>query len=262
MSKLDGLAIGDRMKRYEKVSEFVLSRRIPVIIRIDGRAFHTVTRKRFGKNWSMEFVEQMIETAKTVMTDIQGCNFCYSQSDEISFLLTDYTTIRTEAWFGYDIRKLISISASLASSVFSRLYGKNVCFDSRAFSLPQDEVCNYFIWRQVDATRNAIQMAGREYFSHKQLNEKSCNEIQEMLFQENNINFNDYPVVRKRGFSIIKQFEHQKDFDETIQKNDKLYKAESGEEVKNRKKPYADLEIPIFTQDRNYIKQFVNVRED
>lgn len=225
----DGLSIGDRMKRYENVSGWTLPRRIPVILRIDGRAFHTITRKRFGKTWSREFVEQMIETAKTVLADIQGCNFCYSQSDEVSFLLTDYKTISTDPWFGYDARKMISISASLASSVFSRLYGKNVCFDSRVFTIPHDEVTNYMVWRQVDATRNAIQMAGREYYSHKQLHRKSCNEIQEMLFQKG-VNFNDYPIIRKRGFCIV---------------NGNI-----------------DEEIPQFSKDREYVEKHVNIRED
>ena len=229
MSKSDGLDIGNRMKRYENVSLWEMPRRIPVIIRIDGRAFHTITRRRFGKSWSQEFVDQMVETALAVISDIQGCNFCYSQSDEISFLLTDYRTISTEAWFGYDARKMISITASLASAVFTRLYGKNVCFDSRVFSLPQDDVCNYFLWRQIDATRNAIQMAGRELYSHSQLYEKSCNEIQELLWQKG-INFNDFPTHRKRGFCIV-----------------------DGN---------ADFKIPIFSKDREYIERHVFVRED
>lgn len=231
MSNSDGLDIGNRMKEYEKVTEFLLPHRIPVILRLDGRAFHTITRKRFGKDWSMEFVEQMIQTAQTVMSDIQGCNFCYSQSDEISFLLTDYKTIRTQGWFGYDVRKMISISASLASAVFSRLYGRNVCFDSRVFSVPQDEVCNYFIWRQLDATRNAIQIAGREYFSHKKLQNKNCSEIQKMLFSEKGVNYNDYSIIRKRGFCIA-----------------------NNEEV--------DFSIPIFIQEREYINRFVYIKEN
>jgi len=230
MTKSDGLDIGNRMKQYENVSCWTMPHRIPVIIRIDGRAFHTITRQRFGKAWSQEFVEQMVETAKTVISDIQGCNICYSQSDEISFLLTDYKTISTDGWFDYDARKMISISASLASSVFSRLYGKNVCFDSRCFSLPQDEVCNYFIWRQIDATRNAIQMAGREYFSHKQLQNVSCNQIQEMLWQEKNINFNDFSIHRKRGWCVV-----------------------NGE---------TNFEIPIFSKAREFIEDHVYVRED
>lgn len=228
--KNDGLDIGDRMKRYESVTEFMLPRRIPVILRVDGRAFHTITRKRFGRAWLMEFVEQMSDTALTMLSDMQGCDFCYCQSDEISFLITDYRTIRTDAWFSYDLRKIISISSSLASSVFSREYGRTVCFDSRAFSIPQDEVANYFIWRQIDATRNAIQMAGREHFSARQLHKKSCNEIQELLFQEKGINFNDYPAIRKRGFCII----------------DGVF----------------DRKIPIFTKNRFYIERFVDIRKD
>ena len=228
-TKSDGLDIGNRMKRYENVSGWELPHRIPVILRIDGRAFHTITRKRFGKAWSQEFTEQMVETAVKIQSDIQGCSIAYSQSDEVSFLITDYKTIATESWFGYDARKMISISASLASAVFTQLYGKHVCFDSRVFSLPQDEICNYFIWRQIDATRNAIQMAGREIFSHKQLQNKSCNEIQEMLFQKGT-NFNDFPIHRKRGFCIV-----------------------DGE---------PKFDIPIFTQNRDYIEKHVYIRED
>ena len=225
----DKLSVGDRMKVYEAVSAWTLPRRIPVILRLDGRAFHTITRKRFGKSWSMEFTEQMIETAKTVMADIQGCDICYCQSDEISFLLTDYKKITTEAWFGYDARKMISISASLASAQFSRVHGRNVCFDSRVFSIPQDDVTNYFVWRQVDATRNAIQMAGRELYSHKEMNNKNCSQIQEMLFQKG-VNFDKLPVVRKRGFCIVDK------------------------EV--------DLNIPVFSKNREYIEKHVDVRED
>ena len=228
-SKSDGLSVGNRMKAYENVFSFTLPKRIPVILRIDGRAFHTITRKRFGKGWSMEFAEQMIETAKAVMKDIQGCKFCYSQSDEISFLITDYRTISTDSWFDYDVRKMISISSSLASATFSNLYGKPACFDSRVFTVPQDDVVNYFIWRQIDATRNAVQMAGREYYSHKELYGVNCNEIQEKLFQKG-VNFDKYPIIRKRGFALV---------------NNEL-----------------DDRIPIFSKKRDYIEQFVYIRED
>jgi tRNA(His) 5'-end guanylyltransferase len=229
MSK-DGLDIGDRMKRYESVCAWTLSRRIPVILRIDGRAFHTFTARTFGKRWSKDFVDQMIQVSKILMKEIQGCKFCYCQSDEVSFLLTDYQTISTEPWFGYDVRKMISISASIAGSVISRINEKLLTFDSRVFSVPHDEVTNYFIWRQTDATRNSIQMTGREYFSHKQLLNKSCNEIQEMLFQEEGINFDKLPVIRKRGFCIVEN--------------------------------ELDAQIPIFSKNRNYIEKFVNVRTD
>jgi tRNA(His) 5'-end guanylyltransferase len=225
----DKTTIGDRFKEYEAVNRCFLTRRLPVIMRLDGKAFHTITRKSFGKKWNIDFVNLMIDTAKAVQKDIQGCNFCYCQSDEISFIITDYKTINTDAWFNYNVNKMVSISASLASSTFSLLYSKPVCFDSRVFSIPQDEVTNYFIWRQIDATRNAIQMSAREYYSHKELNNKNTNEIQEMLFQKG-INFNNYSSIRKRGFCII-----------------------DGK---------VDCDIPIFTQEREYINRHVYIRED
>ena len=227
---MDHSDIAKRMKAYERCAEWVLPRRIPVIVRIDGRSFHGFTKGLYGKRWSPDFVNAMNVTAQAVMADMQGCDFCYCQSDEISFLLTDYRTVNTQPWFGYDVRKMMSISASMASVEFCRIINTRAYFDSRCFSVPQDDVCNYFIWRQQDATRNAIQMAGREYFSHKQLHKKSCNDIQEMLFQEHGINFNDYLTVRKRGFCL----------------------TANG----------VDMEIPIFTQDREYIEKWVYVKED
>ena len=219
------------MKEYEKCSDFKLTKRIPVIIRIDGKAFHTLTKRFFQKGkWDQLFSDYMIKVAIEVSKEMQGCNFCYGQSDEISFLLTDYKTISTDAWFGYELNKINSITSSTASSIFTLLIGNSVKFDSRAFNIPQDEVCNYFIWRQLDAVRNAIQMAGREHFSHKELHKKSCNNIQEMLMIQKGINFNNFPVLRKRGFCIV---------------NGKV-----------------DTEIPIFTKDRNYIEQHVFIRED
>jgi len=148
MSGSDKTSIGDRFKKYETVTRYYLHSRIPVILRLDGVAFHTITRKSFGRKWSIEFTNLMIETSKRVQKEVQGCNFCYCQSDEISLLITDYKTINTNSWFNYNISKMISVSASMASTTFSKLYGKEVSFDSRVFSLPQDEVANYFIWRQ------------------------------------------------------------------------------------------------------------------
>jgi tRNA(His) 5'-end guanylyltransferase len=229
MAGSDKTSIGDRFKDYEAVTRYYLPYRVPLILRVDGRSFHSVTRKSFGKKWAREFTDIMIETSKNVQKEIDGCSIAYCQSDEISFLITNYKTISTEGWFKYNLSKMVSISASIASVTFSMLYGKPVSFDSRVFSVPQDDITNYFIWRQQDSTRNAIQMAGREYYSHKELNNKNCNMIQEMLFQKG-LNFNDYPIIRKRGFCIV---------------NEEL-----------------DENIPVFSKDREYIEQHIYIRED
>ena len=226
-----------RMKRYEAVSEHFLPRRIPVIIRVDGRSFSRLTRALYGREWSDVFALLMSKVALHVMKDMQGCRFAYTQSDEISFLLTDYTTIKSEPWFGYSINKLVSISAGLATSWFcdlglhegmSSLEGET--FDSRAFSVPHDDVCNYFIWRQQDATRNAIQKLAQSKFSHKHLQGKSRKDMQDMLWNEKGINFNDLPVSQKRGSCVV----------------DGL----------------SDYNIPIFTTNRDYIERWVNVCTD
>lgn len=222
-------SLGDRMKCYERAFEVMLPRRMPVVIRIDGRAFHTLTKRMFGRGWNREFVGLMVDVAKEIQRQAQGCNIAYCQSDEVSFLLTDYRTITSESWFGNDLSKLVSLTASIAGSVMSLSTKQNVTFDSRAFVLPQDDVVNYFIWRQQDATRNAIQMAARELYSHKELHLKNCSDLQEMMFQKGT-NFNDLPTIRKRGFCVV-----------------------NGE---------LDEDIPIFTQDRSYIEKFVYVRED
>ena len=199
--------LGLRMKTfYEEIPKTKLMRRCPVAIRIDGKAFHTFTRK-FQKPFDEILIESMQETMKYLCENIQGCVFGYTQSDEISLVLTDYENIRTDAWFGYNIQKMASVSASIATLAFNKRFKELVenayhnntffegeeeykkykqkfftaMFDSRAFTIPAEEVCNCMIWRQQDAVRNSIESVGHTNFSNKQLQRKSCNDIIEML---------------------------------------------------------------------------------
>lgn len=267
-------SLGDRMKGYESIPRNYLTRRIPIIIRLDGKAFHTFTRG-MKKPFDNILMESMWETAKYLCENIQGCKVAYTQSDEISLLLTDYESIDTCAWFDNNIQKMVSISASMATLAFNTtfrhlvknrimlpatidfmpdqkqdIYYKNynlyhnkintALFDSRVFSLPKEEVVNYFIWRQQDATRNSIQMVGQANFSHKQLHKKSCDDIQEMLFQEKDINWNDIPTYQKRGVCIIKE----------------QYTLDN-EQQTTRNRWAIDKDIPVFTQDRSYIEELL-----
>jgi len=258
-------SLGDRMKGYENIERRYLTRRMPAIIRVDGKAFHTFTRG-FQKPFDMVLMQAMWDAAKYLCENIMGCKIAYVQSDEISLLLTDYDDIRTQAWFDKNIQKMVSVSASMATLGFNKtfaeiinrdvkilgnidvdsisdyydIYYKRIntaLFDSRVFNVPKEEVCNYFIWRQQDATRNAVQMIGRANFSHKQLNNKNCNQIQEMLFQEKGINFNDLPIYQKRGVCVIKEY-YDKDGTQ-------------------RSRWIVDKDIPIFAQDRNYIEKYI-----
>ena len=265
-------SLGDRMKRYEGVSKTALMRRNPVIIRIDGKAFHTFTRG-FQRPFDNILIKSMQETMKYLCENIQGCKLGYCQSDEISLLLTDYDNINTSAWFDYEVQKMCSIAASMATLAFNRIFNEKVesanidsyvglnvgfeylsaldkavekgaMFDARVFSIPKDEVCNYFIWRQNDCTRNSIQMVGQANFSHKELQKKSCDKIQDMLMLDKGINWNDFPTVQKRGSCCTKTGIHT------------VVNTKTGEQ-KERLTWEIDTEIPIFTQDRNYIKRWI-----
>lgn len=112
-------SLGDRMKGYEGVSRNFLTRRVPAIIRLDGKAFHTFT-KGMEKPFDPVLTQAMQETMKYLCENIQGCVLGYTQSDEITLVLTDYATIQTDAWFGYNIQKMCSVSASMATMAFNR----------------------------------------------------------------------------------------------------------------------------------------------
>ena len=223
-------ALGTRMKTfYEQVPKTRLVRRMPVAIRIDGKAFHTFTRG-FQKPFDEVLGNAMVRTMEYLAKNIQGCVFAYQQSDEITLLLIDYQTLETDAWFEYEVQKMCSISASMATMAFNKYFAEEVqkhidgtepifitdeeiklidtysravekgaMFDSRVFNIPKEEACNLVYWRQLDATRNSIQMVGQANFSHSELQGCSCNVIQDMLHEQRGINWNDFPTRWKRG---------------------------------------------------------------
>ena len=261
--------LGLRMKEfYESVPKTRLMRRTPVMIRIDGKAFHTFTRG-FQKPFDEVFVRSMQETMKYLCENIQGCVLGYTQSDEITLVLVDYKKLTSSAWFDYEVQKMCSIAASMATMAFNKIFYDNIpvdteytakyyislekgaMFDSRAFNVPREEVTNFVYWRQLDATRNSIQMVGQANFSHKELQNKSCSMIQDMLFTQRGINWNDLPTHLKRGSCCIKD-------------NTNITFARSyGEEVETGsiQRPHwvIDTKIPIFKDEgRDYIEKLIN----
>ena len=174
-------ALGDRMKgNYEHRQRVYLTRRMPVIIRLDGRAFHSLTRKMV-RPFDGQFITAMRKAAQFVADDIQGCKVAYVQSDEVSFLLTDYDKLQTEGWFNYNLCKMVSIAASEMSVEFSMYLDTPGIFDGRAFNIPREEVANYFLWRAQDWHRNSVLMYSQKFFSHKQMHGKNLNDLHEML---------------------------------------------------------------------------------
>lgn len=226
--------LSDRMKKYESIyHEIYLQPRAPVIIRVDGKAFHTLTRgcvEPFDK----DFGRAMDYTATALVNDIQCSRFAYVQSDEISLLLIDYNKFDSCQWFDGNLQKIVSVSASIATVAFNEFWNKGefrsrAFFDSRAFNLSEREVVNYFIWRQQDATRNSIQMVAQSLYSHKQLLNKNTDEQQEMIFQKGQ-NWNDLPSYWKRGRVLTRDI--------------------------------LNSNIPIFSQEREYIEEFMVIEEE
>jgi tRNA(His) 5'-end guanylyltransferase len=171
-------------------------------MRLDGKAFHTLTR-HCKKPFDNDFIDAMNSTALKLCNEIQGAKCAYVQSDEISILITDFDTLETCAWYDYNIQKMVSVSAAIASVIFtvesggvrvnrlrpSIILNKPAYFDSRVFNVPIEEVTNYFIWRQKDWERNSMQMLGQAHFSQKQLHGKSNLEVGRMLMHEKNVNW-------------------------------------------------------------------------
>lgn len=257
-------SLGDRIKNYENAYRQNLPIRMPIILRIDGNAFHTYT-KGCKRPLDQNLVGVMNETAVYLCKNIQGCQLAYVQSDEISLLLVNYKTLDTQPWFDNNLQKIVSVSASMAGSIFTanswkiwehkelgdmhaswKLDIKPAMFDSRAFILPKEEVANYMLWRQQDATRNSVQMLARTLYSHKQCTDKNNSELQEMCFQKG-INWNDCPTSQKRGRCIIKSKVLKSG---TNQKTGETFEAVRSEWI-------VDNNIPIFSQNRHYIEQYV-----
>ena len=277
--------LGKRMKEYyEQIPKTRLMRRCPVAVRLDGKAFHTFTRG-FEKPFDMVLVKSMQETMKYLCEDIQGCVLGYTQSDEITLILVDYKNLNSCAWFDYEVQKMCSIAASMATVAFNKAFRKEIqnfdkennlsnfnyfndstneltklhntywtaiekgaMFDARVFNIPKEEVTNLIYWRQLDATRNSIQMVGQANFSHKELQNKSCNDIQNMLLTERDINWNDFPVTQKRGSCCIKNHSVCEPYSNRMLTNE----VPDGHW-------FVDNDIPVFKDEgREYIEKLIN----
>lgn len=278
--------LGVRMKTfYEQIPKTKLMRRCPVALRIDGKAFHTFTRG-FQKPFDEVLIKSMQETMKYLCENIQGCVLGYTQSDEITLILVDYKKLTSSAWFDYEVQKICSIAASMATMAFNKFFANNVgdyctytyerednsheeyehilslaidkgaMFDCRCFNIPKEEVTNLIYWRQLDASRNSIQMVGQANFSHKELQNKSCNEIQDMLMTQKGINWNDLPIYQKRGSCCVRN-------KIILFRGSIMETAQLRDTSKSENEWIIDTEIPIFKNEgREYIDRLIYIGEE
>lgn len=246
MKKQSKDSLGDRQKKYENVNRHYLISRLPVTLRVDGKSFKTYTKKLI-KPFDDDFMDAMDAAAIKLCGNIQGTKFAYVQSDEITIYLDNLSSLQADLWFDGNIQKIVSVSASLATNGFNekRLNQNKLIkfaeFDSRVFQLPNfDEVLNNFIWRQQDATRNSISSVAQANFSQKELHGVNTDGMQELLFTKKGINWNEFSPRYKRGRVI---------YQTTVEVQPQVF----------RNRWVVDNDIPIFTQDRNYLRNFIGI---
>jgi len=247
-------SLGDRMKAYERAAERYFTRRIPLCLRCDGNCFHSWTRgleRPFDNNLRL----CMEYAAYSLCSEISGARFAYTQSDEISILIVDYQELNTEPWFAYRGNKVESVAASICTAGFNTAALKYLpehvkrkdlaYFDARAFSLPKEDVTNYFLWRQEDCSKNSISSLAQAHFSHKELHEKNSSDKQDMLMLQKGVNWNDVPTRYKRGTALYK-----------VQVTSPNPRDPEAPQVQ-RNRWIADYQMPIITQDRLYVERWL-----
>lgn len=227
--------------RYEDRTRFQLPARTYLILRADGRAFHTWT-KGLERPYDTRFMTWMDHTAEALIKEIAGAQFAYVQSDEISVLITDFDQISTEGWFDNNVQKMVSVGASIATAAFASTLQNYVgstrkvpTFDARVFTIPDPtEVANYFIWRQKDAERNSVSMLSQHYYSAKQLNGKNIAAQHEMIHKAGD-NWAKHPDGYKRG-RVVRRMPDT-----------------AGWRLR------VDADAPVFTRDREYLKKLIPI---
>lgn len=265
---MDKTSLGDRMKRYEAAYNQVLPIRIPLMLRLDGVHFSkNVKRWKSVKPFDTRLTSAMQMTCKGLAKAIPGTQLVYSQSDEITILVRDDMGNDTQPWFGKELNKILSDSASKASNLFNFHFFKDVGFplsvddmaefDCRAYVLPEYEIINAFTWRQRDCTKNSVSMLARTMFSTKQLHGKNGSEMQDMMMLQHRVNWNDMPTAFKRGFCVVKQ-----DVPKMVPVRDDSRKVIEGQtQTIMRPDWVVDKEIPIFTQNPDYINRFTRISQ-
>lgn len=243
----DNTDLGDRMKRYEEAAGSVLLRRTPVIVRVDGKAFHTLTKRispdidpTTDTHFSQKFHNVMLNVAKYCITNIQNSVLAYTQSDEISFLLKDWTRFETGQWFDGKVQKISSVTAAMAAVSFNHFWENEfnqtlseqqlALFDARCYNVPMDDVTNYFLWRQRDSMRNSVNFIARKFCSHKELQNMNGSQIKSHLWEKCGVAWDKYPLWEQRGSCV-------------------------------NSKGVIDDNIPVFSENRDYIQSLLEPEE-
>ncbi len=201
-------ALGDRMKAYEAPCTSPRAfKGQPFLARLDGRAFSKLT-KGLKRPYDPAFSGFMTDIMAGLVDEFHA-SIGYTQSDEITLAWYLPSNSQSDYEFGGRYHKYTSVLPStavdIAYSVLDKYLNRSelrgrITFDCRVFPVPTlVEAYNCFVWRQQDATKNAINLVGQAELGHRRILGMNGAEVQELLWQEKGINFNDYPAFFKRG---------------------------------------------------------------
>lgn len=228
IESLDGSTLKERMIKLRSATDYILPQKSYVMIMIDGRAFSHLIKNKYKKPFDDRFIDMMDEVAKYVCKNVGGCKFAYTQSDEITFVVTDFDTKETSSFFGNRLTKILSIIPSLATGRFNQMVMGNLCtdgltsseikdkilgqklveFDCKAWSVDNfNDVYAYYLWRQLDCIRNSKSQTAQTWLSHRQLEGLTTDEQIELLKKTKGIDWNVFDDGKKYGRFIYKETE-------------------------------------------------------
>jgi len=261
-----------RMKKYEDVNRYYLPSKQPVIIRVDGKAFHSYTKQSWCERpFSDILVKTFQQTTIAVCEQLMNCCIAYHQSDEVTFFLKDYERIEQQQLFAGNIQKISSTIASKFTAYFNKYMIENLLaankdisklklaeFDARCYTVPLHEVINCFIWRQRDAMKNSVSQYADSFFSSKQLHKKNTEDKKQLIRDTNKGDWDSLPLYIQRG-TFFKKIDLELPLD-TLSEQNLQYYIDNNLEIPDtiiRKKWIIDLTPPIVSDTKNYIEQIV-----
>jgi tRNA(His) 5'-end guanylyltransferase len=202
-----GEAAAAHFKRAEHAHRTYLPGNSYAVIRVDGKGLSKYTRS-LVRPFDAEFSADMQATALYLAQQVQGAVAAYTQSDEISVVLSDLSSTDTQLWFGGQVQKVVSIAAALATAKFNSLRPEHglAVFDGRTHPLDgQEEVAGYLRWRQEDAMKNSVGMLASHHISHRQLQGVSVERRKRMLLEEDGVDWDQLPQHLRQGTLIRRE---------------------------------------------------------
>jgi len=245
-------SLKEKCEYYRSLVDYKLLPNSYVIAMVDGHCFSKLIKNKFKKPFDIEFINAMNETAVYLCENIQGAKLAYTQSDEISVLITDFDTPMTDSFFGYRLCKMQSLIASMATAKFNQIMAENhpglYEFDCKCWTVPNaNDAYAWFLCRQTDCIKNSKQQAAQTYLPHKALLNHTSDEQIELLKSEKGIDWHEYSNGEKYGRFVYKiKGEFEKDLP-------------SGEHIKFERNMWTAVQTNDIKEDNSIREMISNI---